>query len=246
MGIKGSGRVTEAIAVRAQSSIRFRGRSFMAFALAPLPPLAKWLADLDQWLQTSPGFFVGRPIIADLAAVSLNPSEIASLIGDLGRRGIRIMGIEGIEAEGLDPSLPPVLKGGRAAGGREEAPSDKPVVPAQPASRQEPTSLLIENPIRSGQSVIFPYGDVTVLGSVSSGAEVVAGGSIHVYGTLRGRAMAGSMGDARARIFCSRNEAELISIDGFYRTAEEMVASLRSRPAQCWLEDRVLMMATLD
>jgi septum site-determining protein MinC len=100
--------------------------------------------------------------------------------------------------------------------------------------------LLIESTIRSGQSVIFPHGDVTVLGSVSSGAEVVAGGSVHVYGALRGRAMAGSMGNARARIFCSRNEAELISIDGYYRTAEEMDATLRNRPVQCWLEDRFI------
>ena len=82
--------------------------------------------------------------------------------------------------------------------------------------------------------------------SEARGAEVVAGGSIHVYGALRGRAMAGSMGNARARIFCTRNEAELISIDGYYRTAEEMDANLRSRPAQCWLEDRALMIAALD
>jgi septum site-determining protein MinC len=106
--------------------------------------------------------------------------------------------------------------------------------------------LLIETPIRSGQSIVFPNGDVTVLGSVSSGAEIVAGGSIHVYGALRGRAMAGSAGNTRARIFCNKNEAELISIDGYYRTAEQIDASLRSRPTQCWLEDRVLSIAALN
>jgi septum site-determining protein MinC len=218
----------------------------MAFVLAPLPPLPNWLADLDRWLHTSPEFFIGRPLILDVTALALERPKIAELIATLGERGIRIMGIEGIAADTLDPSLPPVLKGGRQTGGREEAPACDAPVATQAAVRQEPTSLLIENPIRSGQSVIFPYGDVTVLGSVSSGAEVVAGGSIHVYGTLRGRAMAGSMGDARARIFCRRNEAELISIDGFYRTAEDMDAGLRRRPAQCWLEDRVLMIAALD
>jgi septum site-determining protein MinC len=160
------------------------------------------------------------------------------------------MGIEGAGADRLDASLPPLLKGGRpAAGGDVNEPATaeraKPITAGAPP-RTEPTALLLENPIRSGQSVIFPYGDVTVLGSVSSGAEVVAGGSIHVYGALRGRAMAGSMGNARARIFCTRNEAELISIDGYYRTAEETDASLRGRPAQCWLEDRVLMIAALD
>ncbi len=113
--------------------------------------------------------------------------------------------------------------------------------------RGEPTSLLVENPIRSGQSVVFPYGDITVLGAVSSGAEVVASGSIHIYGALRGRAMAGAMGNnVKARVFCSRNEAELIAIDGYYRTAEDMAPELRGRPAQCWLNDRVLQITGLD
>ena len=76
----------------------------------------------------------------------------------------------------------------------------------------------------------FPDGDVSVLGSVASGAEVVAGGSIHIYGTLRGRAMAGSMGNPRARIFCQKIEAELVAINGYYRTAEEINAKLRGRP----------------
>ena len=61
-----------------------------------------------------------------------------------------------------------------------------------------------------------------MLGSVGSGAEIVAGGSIHVYGTLRGRAMAGASGNRRARIFCNKIEAELLAIDGFYTTAEEI------------------------
>ena len=217
----------------------------MAFVLAPAAPLAAWLAELDKWSRNSPDFFVGRPIILDLAGIPLDQAGIAELIVTLGERGIRIMGIEGAEADQLGPSLPPVLKGGRQTAGSETA------VPAAAdaagsSRRQEPTTLLVETPIRSGQSVIFPYGDITVLGAVSSGAEVVAGGSIHVYGALRGRAMAGSMGNAKARIFCSRNEAELISIDGYYRTAEEMDVNLRNRPTQCWLEDRILSIAALD
>ena len=143
-------------------------------------------------------------------------------------------------------ALPPVLKRGRAGASEALAPPPPGKGAARPSRRQEPSSLLIEAPIRSGQSVIFPNGDITVLGSVASGAEVVAGGSIHIYGALRGRALAGSMGNARARIFCSRNEAELVSIDGYYRTAEEMDASLRSRATQCWLENRVLAIAALD
>jgi septum site-determining protein MinC len=231
--------------------MRFRGRSFMAFVLTPAAPITDWLAELDKWTKNSPNFFVGRAIILDLATVTLDQAEMSELIAALGERGIRVMGLEGVEPDQLGPTLPPLLKGGRpVAAGEAIAPSpgDQPAAAeaAQPPQRQEPSSLLLESPIRSGQSVIFPYGDVTVLGSVASGAEIVAGGSIHIYGALRGRAMAGSMGNARARIFCSKNEAELISIDGYYRTAEQIDTSLRGRPAQCWLQDRVLSIAALD
>jgi septum site-determining protein MinC len=156
------------------------------------------------------------------------------------------MALEGPEPDELSSSLPPVLKRGRPNASEALAPPPPGKGAARQSRRQEPSSLLIETPIRSGQSVIFPNGDITVLGSVASGAEVVAGGSIHIYGALRGRALAGSMGNARARIFCSKNEAELVSIDGYYRTAEEMDANLRSRPTQCWLENRVLAIAALD
>jgi septum site-determining protein MinC len=115
---------------------------------------------------------------------------------------------------------------------------------AAPA-RKEPSSLLLETPVRSGQSVFFPDGDVTVLGSVGSGAEIIAGGSIHVYGTLRGRAMAGMSGNRQARIFCTKIEAELLAIDGFYRTAEDLDASLQGRIVQAWLNGEVLMVAAM-
>jgi septum site-determining protein MinC len=239
------------IAAQPQQLIRFRGRSYLAFALTPEPPVADWLAELDKWTRNSPGFFAGKPVILDIAAVTLSESAIAHLIDQLSERGIRIMGLEGADPATLGPGLPPVLLGGRPGG--EERPADVPAPDSQgtlaapnAAPPQRPASMLIESPIRSGQSVNFPFGEVTVLGSVASGAEVVAGGSIHIYGALRGRAMAGSMGDPRARIFCSRNEAELLAIDGYYQTAENMDASLRGRPVQVWLEDAGLNVEALD
>jgi septum site-determining protein MinC len=227
--------VKRATAAKPQTPIRLCGRSFIAFVLAPWTPIPSWLAELDKWRKSSPDFFVGKPIILDLAQVALTGPEITQLVGSLGEYGIRVMGLENVGADCLDSTLPPLLKGGRPATGVEAA-----------ARRELPNSLLIETPIRSGQSIVFLNGDVTVLGSVASGAEIVAGGSIHIYGALRGRAMAGSTGNMRARIFCRKNEAELISIDGYYRTAEDMDASLRGRPGQCWLQDRVLKIATLD
>ncbi len=239
--------MTNAIAVQPQECIRLRGRSFMAFVLTPSLPIRQWLVQLDKWSRNSPNFFVGRPIILDLAGAAVGVSEIVQLITDLAARGIRIMALEGADANQLGPSLPPLLQVGRFNGrGDIMAAAEGASIAGLMPPRQEASSLLIESPIRSGQSIVFPNGDVTVLGSVASGAEVVAGGSIHVYGALRGRAMAGSTGNTRARIFCNKNEAELISIDGYYRTIEHMDASLRSRPTQCWLEDRVLSIAALD
>ena len=235
----------DAIAARPREAMRLRARSFMAFVLTPSQPISEWLAQLDKWSGNSPNFFAGRPIILDLAGTSVAVSEIAPLITHLAARGIRIMALEGTDANQLAPSLPPVLQRRHSNGGDMTAAADGTTITG-PQRRQEPTSLLIEGPIRSGQSIIFEKGDVTVLGSVSPGAEIVAGGSIHVYGALRGRAMAGATGNSRARIFCNRNEAELVSVDGYYRTAEQTDASLRNRATQCWLQDRVLSIAALD
>jgi septum site-determining protein MinC len=233
---------------RQRSSMRLRGRSYMAFALAPEPPVAEWLAELDDWLRTSAGFFAGRPVVLDLAAVKLTSSAVAHLISELADRNIRIMGLEGADADKLGPGLPPLMPGGRETAVEDTRAQHNaavaaatPVVPAVP----EPASLLVQSPVRSGQSVFFPNGDVTIVGSVGSGAEVVAGGSIHVYGTLRGRALAGTSGNRQARIFCLRMEAELLAIDGFYRTADDLGAR-RPGPVQAWLDGEALMIAGLD
>jgi septum site-determining protein MinC len=126
------------------------------------------------------------------------------------------------------------------------APEPTPVADSVPARREQPSSLLIEEPVRSGQSVAFVEGDVTVLGSVGSGAEIIAGGSIHVYGTLRGQAMAGVTGSRRARIFCHRFEAELLAIGSYYKTADEIDDSVRSGPIQAWLDGNTLKISAMN
>ncbi|WP_417912240.1 septum site-determining protein MinC, partial [Candidatus Electronema sp. TJ] len=91
---------------------------------------------------------------------------------------------------------------------------------------------IVTEPVRSGQSVTVGQGDLTVLASVGSGAEVAASGSIHVYGALRGRAFAGCGGDQNARIFCHKLEAELVAITGIHLVSEDFPAHLRSKAAQ--------------
>lgn len=214
----------------------------MAFVLAPEPPIADWLVDLEASIRSSAGFFLGRPAVLDLASVKLSSSAIGHLVSELEARGIRIMGIEGAPAEQLGAGLPPALKGGRAATIQVTDTTTQKAAPAAP----EPASLLLDSPVRSGQSIYFPTGDVTVLGSVASGAEIVAGGSIHIYGALRGRALAGAAGsNKQARIFCTRLEAELVAIDGYYRTTDDLDAGLLARPVQAWLDGEVLMISAL-
>jgi septum site-determining protein MinC len=218
--------------------IRCRGRAYVAFVFSPAAPIVNWLELLDTTLARSPGFFIGKPVVLDLSALDLSTSAIAHLVKSIEARDIRSLGIEGVDTERLSPQLPPLVTGGRNLALSQ-------VEPKKPAPKPAQTSLLLEN-VRSGQSIVFPDGDVTVLGSVSSGAEIVAGGSIHVYGTLRGRAMAGVNGNSAARIYCQRIEAELLAIDGYYQTAEELDASLRSRPVQAWLEGEIMRVTPLN
>jgi septum site-determining protein MinC len=219
--------------------VRLRGRSYVAFVFSPVVPIVEWLAEIDVTLTRSPGYFVGKPVVLDLAAVDLSRPAIAHLVLSLEKRNIRILGIEGVESERLTSSMPPLLTGGRHCAIQQAEP-EKPEV--KPPS----TSLLLDSPVRSGQSIVFPDGDVTVLGSVASGAEIVAGGSIHIYGTLRGRAMAGVSGNSAARIYCHKIEAELLAIDGYYRTAEDLDEGLRNRPAQAWLEGDIMRITPLN
>ena len=218
--------------------VRLRGRSYVAFVFSPAVPIIEWLAEIDATLSGSPGFFVGKPVVLDLAAVDLSRPAIAHLVLSLEKRNIRILGIEGVEAARLTSSMPPLLTGGRHCAIQQAEPK-KPELKVS-------TSLTIDSPVRSGQSIVFPDGDVTVLGSVGSGAEIVAGGSIHIYGTLRGRAMAGVNGNSSARIYCQKIEAELLAIDGFYQTAEELDQALRNRPAQAWLEGDIMRITPLN
>ena len=128
-------------------------------------------------------------------------------------------------------------------------------VDAQPApsSPTEPplrpniiAPLVVDSSVRSGQTIHYPEGDVTVIGSVASGADVIAGGSIHIYGALRGRAFAGADGEAQSRIFCRRLEAELLAVGGVFLTADEMGMNVRGQPIQAWLERDSIRIARLD
>jgi septum site-determining protein MinC len=219
----------------------------MALVLAPEIPLQDWMRALDAQIERSPSFFNNRPVVLDLAMLPADHPDVEGLLRQLEERGIRIIGTEGAHPswKGIETWGRPLPSGGRPT--RDvTVPDEAPIRPAPEPAGAEPNSLLVEQPIRSGQSVVFERGDVTVLGSVASGAEVIAGGSVHVYGTLRGRAIAGFTGNTRARIFCRRLDAELLAIDGVYQTADDMDATLRGRAVQAWLDGGAMRMTALD
>lgn len=237
-------------------SIRIKGRSFLAVVLSPEAPFDEWILKLDDLARRSAGFFLERPVVLDITDLKIDKKQLKALLAQLAERNVRIMGLEGARPSMIEAGMPPAMKGGRAAadvevpdrsgevseadaseGGKARGKtSEVPIVQIADTRPPPMPSMVIREPVRSGQSVIFPEGDITIVGSVGSGAEVIAGGSVHVYGALRGRVLAGSLGNGSARIFCSKLEAELLSIDGIYTTADELAPELQGHSVQLWLD----------
>lgn len=225
---------------------RLVGRSYLLFVLMPEPPVAVWLAGLDAWIQSSAGYLDGKPILLDLSKLPLAKPELAVLVDELKARKIPVIAVEGVDAEMLGPELPPLVS--RVGANSESVACDiEDLDPAAQAPKDSagPNSLLIDTAVRSGQRIHFENGDVTVLGPVSSGAEILAGGSIHVYGELRGRVMAGVTGNRSARIFCQKFDAELVAINGLYTTVDDAPPHLCGRPVQAWRDQDSLLMTEI-
>ncbi|WP_175220283.1 septum site-determining protein MinC, partial [Achromobacter deleyi] len=128
----------------------------------------------------------------------------------------------------------------RAASSTTSAPSPTPAAP------QSSSALVITKPLRSGQRVYARHTDLVVIGMVSQGAEVIADGNVHVYGPLRGKAMAGARGDTSARIFTTHLDAELLAVAGVYRVVEDKLdKSLQNQPALVRLDGDTLRIEAL-
>jgi septum site-determining protein MinC len=133
---------------------------------------------------------------------------------------------------------------------RVETPAREAPKPAVPKSEAPlPTlgggSRVIDQPVRSGQRLYAAGGDLIVLAPVSAGAELLADGNIHIYSSLRGRALAGVQGNLSSRIFCLDLQAELIAIGGHYQISENLEESIRGKPVQVFLRDGALIIEDL-
>ncbi len=209
------------------------------------------LADeLQQRLGDTPNFFDDDPVVLDLAPVREREEPIAfdAIVAALRRHRMR----PALATGGSAAQMADALAAGLPAA-PDPAPPQKPrtveVEVIREVEREVPVhvpTLVVDKPLRSGQQAYAKGGDLIVHAAVNAGAEVLADGNIHVYGPLRGKAIAGSRGNTGARIFTTCLEPELIAIAGVYRTTETpLPKDVAGKPAQVRLVDGVLVMTPL-
>ena len=217
---------------------------FGALALrVHIPDSDEVIAVLKQRQRQAPALLEQAPLALDLAPLAgedIDLGAIRRLLSALQDEDIAVLGlIDGSDQKSLAGQLALPLLG--SASERRSAP---PSPERQSTSEWAPTRL-IDGQVRSGQQIYARQADLVVYGSISAGAEVIADGSIHIYGALRGRALAGASGLSDARIFIQEFHAELISVAGHYKVLEELPENLRGQAIQARLENDQLSMVAL-
>ena len=221
--------------------------------------VAQLSREMRERVERAPKLFGRAPVIIDFGGLAQMPDAATARALLEGLRGAGVLPV-GLsygtrETEQLAEQLGlPLLAKFRAQyepvaaaappARRESAPAEPAPAKAAkaPAAAASP-GLVQKTPVRSGQQLYAENRDLTVLSTVGAGAEVIADGSIHIYGTLRGRALAGAQGNTDARIFCREFHAELVAIAGHYKVLEDVPKELRGKPVQVWLEKEQLMIA---
>ncbi len=224
--------------------------------------------EMRQRVETAPQMFLHAPVIVDFSHLLHTPDveTVRQLITALRETGVLPVGLSygTTENEALARALDlPLFAKFRASyersGGNtpnaepahvaaiEPAPVATRAAPAPPASATAAANIgmLHTKPVRSGQQVYARGRDLILTAAVGNGAEAIADGSIHIYGRLSGRALAGAQGDISARIFCQEFHAELVSIAGQYRVFETIPDDMRGKPVQVWLDGEKLLLAKL-
>ncbi|MEP5230637.1 septum site-determining protein MinC [Alcanivorax sp.] len=239
--------------VEEKTAIEFKGRMLMMTVLQLKnldanilhQQVSQRLEDAAQWLQEA-------PVVIDVSPeLDSDPVALMAAVDTLRSLGVNLVALA--RSENIDADTASMLGLGTLslAGGRdvprraEPAPAtDDGAANSKPAAQQVET-MVIDQPVRSGQQV-YSRGDLIVLAPVSTGAEIMADGNIHVYSNLRGRALAGVRGDTSARIFCQQLNAELVSIAGHYRVAEDLPESYRNRPVHLYMQGEAMHFTALN
>ena len=198
--------------------------------------------ELAEQIRLSPRFFLNAPVVLDLkdAAEFTQEAEFAEAREILRRHTLSLIGVQNTAPAQLEAAASAGL-----ASFAPNAPQPGRSPPREPTRSASATPVaaktrLVTQPVRSGTQIYARGADLVVTAAVSPGAEIIADGNIHVYGALRGRALAGAGGDVDARIFCSRLEAELVSIAGRYLVSEQLPSEQQGFPVQIALVDERL------
>jgi septum site-determining protein MinC len=218
-------------------------------------------AELERRVRAAPQMFARAAVVLDLSHLSRLPDDgtVDALLEAVRSAGMLPVGLaygtSATEALAQRMGLPLIAKFRAAYEPVAAAPATE-ARPAEPVARPEPILAPPESghglgaqhhdgSVRSGQQVYARDRDLIVTGAIANGAEVIADGNIHIYGGLRGRAMAGAQGDGKARIYISDFRAELVAIAGQYRVFEQIPDDLEGRSVQCWLDGEKLLIAKL-
>lgn len=226
------------------------------------PDAAALCEELERRVRSAPQLFSRAAVVLDLSHLLNLPDDgiVDALLEAVRSAGMLPVGLaygtSATEALAQRMGLPLIAKFRAAyepADGGSVAPPT-PTAVAAPAPIREPVlsqpassvgAQRHDGTVRSGQQVYARDRDLVVVGTIANGAEVIADGSIHIYGSLKGRAMAGAQGDAKARIFISDFRAELVAIAGHYRVFEQIPKDLEGQSVQCWLDGEKLSIAPL-
>lgn len=223
--------------------------------------------ELERRVRAAPQLFARAAVVLDLSHLLNLPDDgtVDALLEAVRSAGMLPVGLaygtSEVDALSQRMGLPLIAKFRAAyepADGGSIAPPAPPTAAPEPARRAEPVhqesaapalpalgAQHVDGTVRSGQQVYARDRDLVVTGTVANAAEVIADGSIHIYGALRGRAMAGAQGDEKARIYISDFRAELVAIAGHYRVFEQIPKDLEGQSVRCWLEGEKLLIAKL-
>lgn len=205
-------------------------------------------------VERAPKLFHYAAIILDFGGLTQTPepAQATQLVTGLRQAGVLPVALAygTREIEGLSRQLGlPLLAKFRAQYERQDAqatPTAAPRMSPAPILGRPKPGKIQRAAVRSGQQLYAEHCDLTVMNTVGAGAEVIADGSIHVYGCLRGRALAGAQGNTEARIFCRDFHAELVAIAGRYKVLDDVPAELRGQAVQVWLEQDQIKIAALS
>ncbi|ELP24385.1 Septum site-determining protein MinC [Pantoea agglomerans 299R] len=206
---------------------------------------------LQDKIDQAPDFLKNAPVVLNVATLSaeVNWKQLQQAIL---ATGLRIVGVSGCKNDALKRMISraglPVLAEGKESRPRAEAPPPVPVPEPLPVVTETVATKtrIVNTPVRSGQQIYARDADLIITSSVSAGAELVADGNIHIYGMMRGRALAGASGDRNCQIFCTNLAAELVSIAGEYWIMDQIPQEFFGKAARLCLQDGALTIQTLN